>query len=136
MESALALNPDVIFTGERGPASVRGDAILIERGIANLIENAIRYGTPGAPIGVDVNSGDRSCVVCVSSDGPLVSAHDAEAWFGRFQRGDRSRATSGGGAGLGLAIVRQIVGAHGATVNAVPIPIGGVEMQIRFPRRE
>ena len=135
MESAHALNPEVTFAGEREPASIHGDAILIERGIANLIENAIRYGTPGAPIRVDVNSGESECIVCVNSDGPVVSADEAEAWFGRFQRGDRSRATSGGGAGLGLAIVRQIADAHGATVNAVPMLAGGVEMQIRFPRR-
>ena len=135
MDSALALNPGVIFAGERGPALVHGDAVLIERGIANLIENAIRYGTPGAPIYVDVKSVDGACLVCIRSDGPVVSAQDSEAWFGRFQRGDKSRAASAGGAGLGLAIVRQIAEAHGATVNAIPIPVGGVEMQIGFPLR-
>jgi two-component system OmpR family sensor kinase len=77
---------------------------------------------------------DGSVVLTVHDDGPGIDPADVSRIFQPFYRSDPSRARSSGGAGLGLAIVAAIVGAHGGTVEAVPGP--GATFVVRLPGRD
>ena len=95
---------------------VRFDAVLIERVLCNLLENACKYTPPGSLIVIAAEaSGDR-LDVAVRDNGPGLPAGREEALFEKFTRGQRESATPG--VGLGLSICRAIVGAHGGTIRA------------------
>jgi signal transduction histidine kinase len=103
-------------------AWVRGDAPALERVVQNLLDNALRHA--GTRVGVFVRAeGDRSVLV-VADDGPGIPAADRERVFERYARLDDARSRDAGGAGLGLAIVREIVLAHQGEV-AVEETSGG-----------
>jgi two-component system, OmpR family, sensor histidine kinase BaeS len=86
--------------------------------ITNLVQNAAQYSADGSEIAVRI-SAERSSVRCtVANAGDDIPAHELPLIWERFHRVDRSRARATGGAGIGLAIVRHIVEAHGGTVGA------------------
>jgi two-component system sensor histidine kinase KdpD len=89
------------------------DAVLVEQAVVNLLENALRHGGPGSAVRVAARREGEDAVVEVSDDGPGFPPEDAERVFEKFYR-----ARGGVGAGLGLAIVRAIVTAHGGTTRA------------------
>ena len=96
------------------------DAQRIEQVLRNLLGNALRYTPEGGVVSVEcsVSSGPSSSVtVRVRDSGSGVPAEDLPHVFERFWRGDKSRARHGGGAGLGLAIAKQLVAAHGGTIG-------------------
>jgi signal transduction histidine kinase len=115
------------------PAPARGDQRLAERLAANLMDNAIRHNVPGG--WVEVATGIRSgrSVLSVSNTGPLIPPEQVEALFQPFGRLDAAR-TSRDGLGLGLSIVIAIADAHDADLRARPLPSGGLEVEIHFPR--
>jgi signal transduction histidine kinase len=86
--------------------------------LANLLENALRHTPPGGRVGLEaVRRGDR-IELSVSDDGDGIPAEHLDRIFERFYRVDRSRSRAEGGSGIGLAIARAIVGAHGGTIHA------------------
>ncbi len=107
--------------------STLGRPRMLERAIANLVENAVKYSTPGLPITIDVS---RSSVTVVDQ-GPGIDAKDLPHIFDRFYRSDQARAAQG--SGLGLAIVQQIVQRHGGDVVARNNPNGGAAVGFRLP---
>jgi two-component system OmpR family sensor kinase len=115
-----------------GDATVRGDADAIERAVRNLVENALRYADHRVEVVVD-DDGDDALVV-VRDDGPGFPPVWLEQGVGRFAPGDSPDAH--GGAGLGLAIVDAIVGAHGGSVQIANAPGGGAEVRLRLPRSQ
>jgi signal transduction histidine kinase len=72
-------------------------------------------------------------VLTVSDSGIGIPKEDLPHVFGRFYRGDKSRSTSKGGAGLGLAISKAIVDAHGGTIEASSLPGSGTKFTVRLP---
>jgi signal transduction histidine kinase len=123
---AVGQGKDIALGGGERPVWVAGDAEMITRAVRNLVENAIRH-TPVSST-VDVLVGDDGGVrVC--DQGPGIGDSDRENLFRRFWRKDRSHA---GSAGLGLAIVRQIVDIHGGTVTVDNRPEGGAEFHVTF----
>jgi two-component system OmpR family sensor kinase len=101
--------------------------------VDNLLTNA-RVHTPAAtPVHVRLASEDERVLLEVSDEGPGVPADEADRIFERFHRVDRSRARSQGGVGLGLAIVRSVVEAHGGTVVYRPRPGGGSVFRVSLP---
>jgi signal transduction histidine kinase len=94
---------------------VDGDIALMERVLENLIENAIRYTPAGGRVTVALVAEEGKVVVRVSDTGRGIAEESLPHIFDRFYRGDDS---SGGGAGLGLAIARRILELHGATLTA------------------
>src|SRR6185437_8927541 len=109
------------------PAGVAGDPALLERLMANLVDNAVRYNRPGGRIEVRTAAVNGHAVVSVANTGPVVRADETERMFEPFQRlGGGRAARADGHHGLGLSIVRAIASAHDATIDAVPQPAGGL----------
>jgi two-component system sensor histidine kinase BaeS len=118
-EAASARGVELRLEGSLSAATSRislaADAALLERALANLIENAIRYGTPGSALLLRIEEGEKKSVSFVVDSAGLIDPEDRPRVFDRLYRGDRSRSTQG--AGLGLAIVKAIAEAHGGSVS-------------------
>jgi two-component system OmpR family sensor kinase/two-component system sensor histidine kinase BaeS len=117
----LAVAPDT-------PA-VAADAQRVSQVIGNLISNALRYAPEGGAVNITV----RDASLSVSDNGPGVTEADLPHLFDRFWRGERSRARASGGAGLGLAIARQLIEAQGGTIAAHNRPEGGLAVTFTLP---
>jgi len=115
-------------------APVRGtwDRLRLEQVIVNLLTNAARYA-PGSHVDVRVEE-DAGCArLRIHDDGPGIPASDQARLFRPFERG-RGRASTGGGLGLGLFIVREIVEAHGGIVSLSSAPGQGTTFLVELPR--
>jgi signal transduction histidine kinase len=118
------------------PARTSGDPRLVERLVANLIENAVEHNTPGGWIDVATDMDAGRAVLTVTNSGRVVPAAQLERLFQPFQRLEQERRTdadSGGHLGLGLSIVRAIATAHEAELITHPRPEGGLQIEVRFP---
>ncbi|MBE5023874.1 HAMP domain-containing histidine kinase [Olsenella sp. DSM 107455] len=100
------------------PLVVTADAARLARVFGNLLRNAIAYSDEGTPVEIGATAGEGSVVVTVSDTGATIPSHKLRAIFDRFFRLDGSRGSATGGAGLGLAIAREIVELHGGTISA------------------
>jgi two-component system sensor histidine kinase TctE len=129
---ALRRQIDLGFDGSQ-PAFIRGQAYLLREMIANLVENAMRYGAPKGTVTVIVTLRDSGSVtLVVEDDGPGIPEHERGQVFERFYRIPGS---PGEGAGLGLSIVREIARAHGAPVELLNGARGrGLRVEVTFPR--
>jgi signal transduction histidine kinase len=111
-------------------AAISGDAALLRRSLANLIDNAILYTPPGTQIVVTVERRGEMVKLIVHDDGPGVPATEREAIFGRFVRLDSSRSQPGHG--LGLNLVGAIANAHHGKARALPVS-RGLAIEISIP---
>jgi signal transduction histidine kinase len=114
------------------PALARGDRVLLERMIANLVENAVRHNDSGGWIGIRTNQEDHSAVFEIANTGASVSAEQIPTLFEPFSRA-KQRLNSSDGVGLGLSIASAIARAHDATITARPRPGGGLEISVTIP---
>jgi signal transduction histidine kinase len=114
------------------PARAAGDPALVERLIANLVDNAVRYNRAGGSVEVRTATDNGHALVAVANTGPVVPADQLERLFEPFQRLN-GRTAAAGNHGLGLSIVRAIAGAHGADLDASAPPAGGLSVTVRFP---
>lgn len=110
---------------------VRFDAVLVERVLCNLIENATKYTPAGSRIVIAAEISGQYLEVAVYDNGPGLPAGQEEAIFEKFTRGERESATSG--VGLGLAICRAVVEAHHGTIRAGQSPEGGASIVFTLP---
>ncbi|OKI65994.1 sensor histidine kinase [Micromonospora sp. CB01531] len=124
-----ARRPDLTVRAHLAPVRVSGDAHDLSRALRNLTDNAARHARSQVALHVSVRDG-WGCVE-VGDDGPGVPEDQWERIFDRFVRLDDSRARADGGSGLGLPITREIIAAHGGTVQVVPGP--GLRVRILLP---
>ena len=117
------------------PAPVRGERVLLERMVTNLLENAIRHNVPDGWFSVKTWQRDAEAVLEVANGGAPVPPREVERLFERFYRPDRSRSRKTGGFGLGLSIVRSVVNAHGGTASLKALKEGGLQATIVLPSR-
>jgi two-component system OmpR family sensor kinase/two-component system sensor histidine kinase BaeS len=110
--------------------SVAGDPQRLEQVIGNLIGNALRYVPTGGQISVRLQRQNGWLCLAVADNGPGVDEADLPYIFERFWRSEKSRARSSGGAGLGLAISKQLVEAMGGQIRARNLPEGGFEASL------
>ena len=109
---------------------VKGNAYAIADAMRNLVENAVAHSPPGSEVTVAVHNDGR---ISVDDRGPGVAEPDRERIFERFWRGSRAHPH---GAGLGLAIVAEIMKAHGGAVTVGDAPEGGAVFTLVFPPRD
>jgi signal transduction histidine kinase len=114
------------------PATVDGDAALLERLAANLIENAVRYNRPGGFVDVSTRAGSADAELRVENSGPPVDREAAARLAEPFER--LQREADARGAGLGLSIVRAVSEAHGGSLLIEPRAEGGLVVSVRLPR--
>jgi two-component system sensor histidine kinase KdpD len=114
-----------------GVPLVECDAVLIERVLVNLLENAGKYTPPSAPVEIDVRRVDEQLQVSVRDQGPGVPPGKEEMIFEKFTRGDAESATTG--VGLGLAICRAIVQAHRGRIWVAPTVPHGATFTFSLP---
>jgi len=114
-------------------APVTGDAMLLERLVTNLLDNAERYNVAGGTVSVSTTTDNGISLVRVVNTGPVVPPDQVERLFLPFARlEDRTRHE---GFGLGLTLVSSIAAVHGGTVQATAVPTGGLDIRVRLPRR-
>jgi two-component system sensor histidine kinase KdpD len=114
---------------------VEFDAVLIERVLVNLLENATKYGTAPIVVGARAEPGTLVLTVCDHGPGlPAALLGHEQKLFDKFTRGEAESATPG--VGLGLAICKAVVSAHGGDIAAGNALGGGAEFTVTLPRRE
>lgn len=114
-------------------ASAAGDPILVERLVANLVDNAVRHNLANGRLKVATETRDGRAVLSVVNTGPVVPAIAVDQLFEPFRRLGADRTGHREGVGLGLSIVRAIAEAHNAAVQIRPQPEGGLEIEVTFP---
>ena len=126
-----ATTPLAIDTTGVGAGRVIGRSTELERVVRNLADNAARHAE--STIALGLSDDGASVVLTIDDDGPGIDEAHRDKVFDRFVRLDDARARDGGGAGLGLSIVRAIVEAHGGEVSVSKGPRGGARVRARFP---
>jgi len=135
--SPLAEPRRVTLTVEaRGQAEVRGDADRLSQMLDNLLENAIRHAPEASTVTVTIQREGNEIRCSVSDRGPGIPAQHLPFVFERFYRADPARDRHSGGAGLGLAIVRSLVLAHGGRVAADSLEGQGAAVTFWLPAVE
>ncbi|MEV0743280.1 HAMP domain-containing sensor histidine kinase [Streptomyces sp. NPDC050549] len=115
------------------PLPVHADADRIHQALGNLLSNAARYCRPGDTVTVTASAEGNAVLVEVTDDGPGIPAGELPHVFDRLWRGSAARNRSGG-SGIGLAVVKELITAHGGTVTALSKPAAGTRIVIRLPR--
>jgi signal transduction histidine kinase len=112
---------------------VTGDGVLLERLVANLLDNAERYNIAGGTVAISTATDNGVSLVRVTNTGRVIAPGQVGRLFLPFTRlDDRTRHD---GFGLGLALVSSITAVHNGTVHATAVPTGGLDITVRFPRR-
>jgi two-component system OmpR family sensor kinase len=109
---------------------VHGDATGLERVLDNLLDNALRFAPAGSAVDVSATRERGRARIAVADRGPGVPASERVRVFERFHRAPGSR---GPGAGLGLAIARAVVDAHGGSISVAETPGGGATFVVELP---
>ena len=117
---------------ERGVV-VRVDPNAIERIVANLVSNAVKFTPKDGKIHVAVSSQDGRAVIEVRDTGPGINPELEQRLFGRFERGSQTKRTAISGSGLGLSLVRELANALGGSVSADNADGGGAVLRIELP---
>ncbi|MCX6551372.1 MAG: ATP-binding protein [Acidobacteria bacterium] len=129
----LAQQQDVTLSADLLPARCEGHAEQLGQVVANLVSNALYYNRPGGTVQVSVSSGPDAAVLSVHDTGLGIAPDDLPHIFERFYRADIARSSAAGRTGLGLAITKSIVDAHGGSIKVVSTPGKGSTFTVRLP---
>jgi two-component system sensor histidine kinase BaeS len=113
--------------------AVFGDADRLRQLFGNLLDNSLKYTDPRGALSIKVRKDGGSVMIDVQDSAPAVAEAELEKLFERLYRVESSRSRATGGAGLGLAICRNIVEAHEGSISAKPSPLGGVWICVELP---
>jgi heavy metal sensor kinase len=128
----LAAERGVKILEELTPLEITGDAERLAQVVTNLLTNAIQYNRPAGEVRVKLEAQPGLAVLTVTDTGPGIADKDLPRVFGRFFRADSSR-TGSGNAGLGLAISKAIIEAHGGTIEVASEANAGTIFTVRLP---
>jgi two-component system sensor histidine kinase KdpD len=143
LRDKLARHAITVSVDEQLPL-FKGDPVLIEQLLVNLLENVARHTPPGTHVHLSAQRPGSEIEIKLADDGPgFAEGILPDSLFEKFRRGvaadasgDRRPAGTGGGVGLGLAICRAIVQAHGGEIHAERIPAGGALFVVTLPLDE
>jgi signal transduction histidine kinase len=130
--STAARDSDITVESNLSAAPIPGDRVLVERLVANLVDNAIRYNFEGGSIRIETGTDNGESYLSVTNSGPLVPESKLASLFEPFTRLGQ-RVTNDEGVGLGLSIVASVVSAHGGRLETVALPNGGLKITVRLP---
>jgi signal transduction histidine kinase len=135
LDGAAASITELKLTLEKAlePATTEGDPVLLERMVANLVENAVRHNKPEGWIRIRTGERNGTAVFEIANSGPHVAEASIPALFEPFARSEQ-RLNPSAGRGLGLSIANAIAIAHGATISAHSRVEGGLDVAIRLPK--
>ncbi len=118
----------------QGPLpTLDADPVLLRRVLDNLLDNAGKYSEPGTTVRLSVRPAGQGLAFEIADEGMGIDAADMPHLFTPFFRSDRSRARTTGGVGLGLALARRIVVAHGGTLTLESRPGVGTQVLVTLP---
>lgn len=123
---------NILIEADLSATPALGDRVLVERLVANLVDNAVRYNTAGGSVRVQTWTDHNQSYLSVSNTGQLVPEPKVASLFEPFTRLEQ-RVTNGQGGGLGLSIVASVVAAHNGHLEADAIANGGLKITVRFP---
>lgn len=123
----------IAFEGSSSPVAVRGSQMLLASAIENVIRNAIIYGRENTTIRIAVSVSDGRIMLTIENRGESLRSSDLRRIFEPFYRTPGDRIPPSAGQGIGLAITRNVVQAHGGSAVAQNHPEGGLIMQIILP---
>ena len=132
MVQTLADERRVKMSVDAGRLEITGDPERLGQVVTNLLTNAIQYNHPEGEVRVKLESQDGLAVLTVADTGQGIAPGDLPHVFDRFYRADQSR-TGAGSAGLGLAICKAIVEAHGGTIDVSSEVNAGTIFTVRLP---
>jgi two-component system sensor histidine kinase TctE len=128
----MSADLELSFDGDAHPI-VRGDALLLEELVNNLLDNAMRYAGTGAHVAIKIATEGSHAVITVEDDGPGVAPDELHRLTERFHRPPNS---APGGSGLGLAIVDEITHLHQGSLHIGLIAPHGLRIDVKLPTKE
>ena len=129
----LAEGADLTIEAQVEPdMEVEADRLMMGQVIQNLISNAVKHNEPGGRIQWLLYADGEWAVFDIENSGPGIAREDQDQIFGRFFRGEHSRAQDSSGLGLGLSLAREIVLAHGGELNLVSTANGRTQFKLRL----
>lgn len=134
--SASIAGVSIAVEDEGRPCLALADEQMLTVILSNLIGNAIKYGNHGGHVWVQLRQGQRDALISVVDDGPGIPAEALPRLFERFYRAKSTTQSGMMGTGLGLALVRGLVAAHGGTVNVESELGKGTKFRVRMPTPE
>ncbi|WP_211592132.1 DUF4153 domain-containing protein [Microbispora sp. H10836] len=147
-EAALARDDVTVVSAVPPGTALSADAALLAQVLANLLDNAVRHSPSGGTVRVEARAAGPNLEIGVTDEGPGIPPAERARVFERFSRLDAGRAADAGGAGLGLAIAKEIVELHGGSISvADPLPVArrpagrgrgtapGCRMVVALPRQ-
>jgi heavy metal sensor kinase len=129
----LAEGKGVSLAASLAPVTVAGDAVRLAQVVTNLLSNAVQYNRPGGQVHAELRVASGKAVLTVADTGCGIPEEDRPHIFERFYRVDKARSHASGGHGLGLAICKSIVEAHGGTIDFETQPQQGCTFWVRLP---
>lgn len=131
---AVADKKHISLIQEDGEARLTGSDTLVYRAIYNLIENAIKYNKEGGTVSVAIAEDESFAKVIITDTGSGIAKEDWDKIFEPFFRVDKSRSRSMGGAGLGLALVKEIAVRHGGDVRVIESSNKGSSIELSLSK--
>ena len=131
---AVAEKKDISLIQEDGEARLTGSDTLVYRAIYNLIENAIKYNKEGGTVSIAIAEDESFAKVIITDTGSGIAKEDWDKIFEPFFRVDKSRSRSMGGAGLGLALVKEIAVRHGGDVKVIESSERGSSIELSLSK--
>jgi signal transduction histidine kinase len=123
----------IALTAKSEAIEIEGDRVLLDRIIANLLDNALGYAPSGSRVEIHAGRRDGGVAIAVDDAGPGIPEADRERVFDRFARLSGARTP---GHGLGLSLARAIAELHGGTLRASTSPLGGARFELWLPNRD
>lgn len=131
---AVAEKKNISLVQDDGEARLTGSDTLVYRAIYNLIENAIKYNKDGGTVSVAITEDENFAKVIITDTGSGIAKEDWDKIFEPFFRVDKSRSRSMGGAGLGLALVKEIAVRHGGDVKVIESSNKGSSIELSLSK--